>query len=85
MQFSLRQESLTFETANTRKDGVSFPVEVSSRALMIGSEKVLGNVIRDISDRKRIEDNLRYFASHDALTRVPNRYVLEETYEQTIA
>ncbi|MGI6685338.1 MAG: EAL domain-containing protein [Bacillota bacterium] len=71
----------TFETEHVRKDGTSLPVEISSQVIEIRNEKILGKVIRDISDRKRIEDNLRYFASHDALTRVPNRFVLERTYD----
>jgi len=78
-------QGITFETVHVRKGGVCFPVEISSQGVVIGNEKVWGKVIRDISDRKRIEDNLRFFASHDALTRVPNRNVLEETYVQTIA
>jgi diguanylate cyclase (GGDEF)-like protein/PAS domain S-box-containing protein len=75
---------ITFESTHIRKDGSSFPVEVSSHGSVVGNEIILGSVIRDISDRKRIEDNLRYYASHDALTSAPNRYVLEETYEQMI-
>lgn len=78
-------QGITFETVHTRKDGTTFPVEVSSQGIVIGNEKILGKVIRDISDRKRVEDNLRYYASYDALTRVPNRYVLEETYIQTFS
>ena len=76
---------ITFETIHIRKDRIPFPVEISSQGIVVGKEIILGKVIRDISDRKRIEDNLRFFASHDALTRVPNRYVLEETFHQTIA
>jgi diguanylate cyclase (GGDEF)-like protein/PAS domain S-box-containing protein len=71
---------ITFESIHMRKDGSSFPVEVSSQGITIGKQMILGKVIRDISDRKRMEDNLRYFASYDALTRVPNRHTLEETY-----
>jgi diguanylate cyclase (GGDEF)-like protein/PAS domain S-box-containing protein len=74
---------ITYETVHIRKDGTPFPVEVSSQQISIGKQIILGKVIRDISDRKRIEDNLRYFASYDSLTRVPNRRVLEETYIET--
>ncbi len=73
---------ITYETINVRKDGSTFPVEVSSQGVVIGKQKILGQVIRDITDRKRIEENLRYFASYDALTGVPNRRVLEETYNK---
>jgi len=71
---------MTFEITNIRKDGSAFPVEVSSQSVLIGDQVILGQVIRDISDRKRIEENLLYLASHDFLTRIPNRRVLEEAY-----
>ena len=75
------QEALSggiiFEANQVRKDGAFFPVEISAQGIVIGDETLVSQVIRDISERKRIEDNLRYFAYHDALTRVPNRFVLK--------
>ena len=49
---------LLFETMHLRKNGTSFPVEVSSRAVTIGTEKVLLSVVRDISERKQAEQAL---------------------------
>jgi len=74
---------VTFETVHIRKDGTSFPVEISSQGIVIGNQKIIAKVIRDISERKRMEDNLHYFTSHDFLTRIPNRRVLEEAYTRT--
>jgi len=73
---------ITYETVHVRRDGSSFPVEVSAQAIDLGDQSIIGQVIRDISDRKRIEQNLQYFSTYDPLTRVPNRHVLEETYNQ---
>ena len=42
-----------------RRDGSAFGVEVSSRGMTIGSERVLLSVIRDISERARAEQSLR--------------------------
>ncbi len=78
-----RLGGITFETTNIRKDGSSFPVEVSSQEVVIGDQVILGQVIRDISDRKRVEENLHFLASHDVLTRIPNRRVLEEAYMES--
>ena len=78
-------QGVTFETVHIRRDGTSFPVEVSSQGLLIGNELITASIIRDISDRKRMEADLRYLATHDGLTRVSNRYVLEETIAYTIA
>lgn len=86
IESQLQQASLigvTYDTVHIRKDGSSFPVEVSSQGVKLGNEIVIGKVIRDISERKRVEEKLRYFATHDSLTKVPNRYLLEKTYNQT--
>jgi len=73
---------ITYESVHFRKDGFSFPVEISSQRIEIGNQTVMVSVIRDISDRKRVEESLRYFASYDSLTRVPNRSMLEEAYAE---
>jgi len=41
--------------------------------------------IRDITDRKLIEKQLRYLATHDSLTGVPNRLFLEENIKRAVA
>jgi PAS domain S-box-containing protein len=52
-------EGILFETVHRRKDGTSFPVEVSSRGTMLGRDRVLLNIIRDITERKQAEVALR--------------------------
>jgi diguanylate cyclase (GGDEF)-like protein len=58
---------------------------VSARGSVVGGKSILANIIRDISERKKIEDELRYLATHDPLTRIANRYVLEETIAELIS
>ena len=50
-----RTEGLLFETVHRRRDGSTFPVEVSSRGSSVGGELVLLSVIRDITARKQAE------------------------------
>src|SRR5436309_3250176 len=52
-------EGLTFETVHRRKDGSTFPVEVSSRGAEVAGERLLLSLIRDISERRRSEEELR--------------------------
>jgi two-component system, LuxR family, sensor kinase FixL len=44
-----------FETAHRRKDGSVFDVEVNSRGHVTGGRKLLLSVIRDITERRRLE------------------------------
>ncbi len=50
---------LIFETVQRRKDGTAFPVEVSSCLIDIDGEQFYQNIIRDITDRKRMEKSLK--------------------------
>ena len=47
---------LRYETTDRRKDGTTFPVEVSARLIEVGDAKYLQGIIRDISERKRTEE-----------------------------
>jgi len=50
---------ILFETRHRRKDGTTFPVEVSSIGADISGERVLLSIIRDITERKQAEVDLR--------------------------
>ncbi|HWI51152.1 MAG TPA: EAL domain-containing protein [Symbiobacteriaceae bacterium] len=62
-----RAHGLTFETLHRRKDGSVFPVEVSSTPSAIGG--VLLSLVRDITQRKRVE-------ATQALLRAIDRQIL---------
>jgi PAS domain S-box-containing protein len=50
---------LVFETLHQRKDGTTFPIEVSSRIIQIDGNKYYQSIGRDISERKQVEEALR--------------------------
>jgi PAS domain S-box-containing protein len=52
-------EGILFETVHRRKDGSSFPVEISSRGATINGVRTLISIGRDITERKRSEEALR--------------------------
>ncbi len=52
------KEGLLFETIHRRKDGTTFPVEVSSQGAKINDTNMLVSVVRDITERKKGEEAL---------------------------
>jgi PAS domain S-box-containing protein len=54
-----RTGSVTFEIDFKRKDGGVFPAEVSASLFEVGGKKVIQGVVRDITERKRAETELR--------------------------
>lgn len=50
---------LRFETVNQRKDGTTFPVEVSARLIQVEGNRYLQAIIRDITARRQAEQELR--------------------------
>jgi PAS domain S-box-containing protein len=62
VDFQLRQASqagILFETLHRRKDGSIFPVEVNSHGTEIDGVIVNLSIIRDISERKQVEEALQ--------------------------
>lgn len=54
-----KAEGVLFEAVHIRKDGTPIPVEVSSRSAVIGGQPVLLSIVRDITERKLVDDALR--------------------------
>jgi diguanylate cyclase (GGDEF)-like protein/PAS domain S-box-containing protein len=75
------------EAIAQRADGSRLPVELSV-TLVHGSdedEPVMYCFARDISERRRGEEQLAYLAYHDPLTGLPNRVLVEEQLDLALA
>ncbi len=51
--------ALTLESRHRREDGTTFPVEVGVRYTVLDQKEYLIAVVRDITERKRVEEELR--------------------------
>ncbi|WP_378955250.1 MASE3 domain-containing protein [Pelosinus sp. sgz500959] len=51
-------EGITFETIHYRQNGTAIPVEISSKGTFLGDRKVFLSIIRDITDRKKAEEEI---------------------------
>jgi diguanylate cyclase (GGDEF)-like protein/PAS domain S-box-containing protein len=73
-----------FEIDFKKKNGEIFPTEVSSSLFKIGVKEVIQGIVRDITDRKRAEEQIAFMAYHDHLTNLPNRHLLKDRLQQAI-
>lgn len=55
----LNKSEYVYETFHSKKNGESFPVEISGRIIEVAGEQYIQAVIRDITERKAIEEALR--------------------------
>ena len=67
-----------------RKGGEEFPVEISVSPLMTDEGLIISGIVRDVSERKRYEEQLVYLAQYDALTGLPNRNLLRDRVGQAM-
>ena len=75
----------TLELAANRKDGTEIPIELSVARMRLGAEWHAVAMLRDISQRKHLEEELVRMARQDVLTGLPNRAVFVEALELAIA
>lgn len=72
------------EVEGQRKDGTVFAVEITVNELREGLERLFTGVVRDITERKKAEERIRFMAHHDPLTKLPNRALYTERLERAI-
>lgn len=80
----INEGSLVFERTHVRKEGSYMPVEVSSRLLHYDGRRIFQSFVRDITDRKRAEQELTRLATHDPLTNLPNRALFDDRLNHAV-
>lgn len=76
---SLRQPNQrSVELGARRRDGSRLPVEVSLSPIELDGEQFTIAVVRDMTERRRLQDHLLYLSTHDALTGLANRGAFDE-------
>lgn len=73
------------ELTAMRADGTEFPVELTLTSLHDQGLHLVTGFIRDITDKKRAEQDIRNLAFFDALTGLPNRRLLIDRLQQAFA
>ncbi|MBN2502948.1 MAG: diguanylate cyclase [Anaerolineales bacterium] len=81
----LGEEIRPIETVRYHKDGSAINVILAGAPIILDDEFVGGVAIyTDISERKRMEEQLAHLATHDPLTNLPNRTLLRDRLEHAL-
>lgn len=73
------------ELTAMRRDGSEFPIEITVTMMRRDGNPFFTGILHDISDRREMEERLRYEATHDSLTNLPNRALFMNFLEQAVA
>ncbi|NVN92649.1 MAG: EAL domain-containing protein [Desulfuromonadales bacterium] len=66
------------------KDGKTVAVELNANLISYADQRVLCMVIRDISEREKLEGELMHMANYDSLTGLPNRSLFLDRLNQSL-
>ncbi len=67
-----------------RRNGSEFPIEVTISKINVGGKNEMTAVLRDISERARLIEELSRAAIEDHLTKIPNRRCFERDCEKEL-
>ncbi|ETX12067.1 diguanylate cyclase [Marinomonas ushuaiensis DSM 15871] len=79
------QDAKTYEADYMRKDGSYFPVEVCGNIITLDKDDFFLASFRDITQRRKDEEQVKFLAYYDALTCLPNRRFLNQNLAKVIA
>jgi diguanylate cyclase (GGDEF)-like protein/PAS domain S-box-containing protein len=68
-----------------RKDGSYIQVDMASHSIDYIGRRCSFVLVQDVTDRQQLHEQLVHQANHDILTGLPNRLLLEDRIQQTLA
>jgi diguanylate cyclase (GGDEF)-like protein/PAS domain S-box-containing protein len=76
-----------FETSRNKKNGSRMYLTITTSPLLNSEWIIIGNsvIARDVTERRKMEETIKYLAHHDTLTTLPNRQFFMEFLTQGLA
>ncbi|MFZ5028786.1 hypothetical protein ACOY4S_26600, partial [Klebsiella pneumoniae] len=65
-----------------RSDGSSVPVDIALGQCIVEGEPAAVVFIRDMTEVRRMQEDMQYQATHDSLTGLVNRWMFGQHFEQ---
>ncbi len=84
IQMAFEQGSHRFEWFHQTRQGKVFPAEVLLTVIGDEDQPSICAIVRDISERKKAEDEIRFQAYYDSLTGLPNRRLMLDRISQAL-
>lgn len=75
---------VALESRHRRRDGSLFPVEVRTGPIQVNGRRQLLSLVRDVTERKEMQDHIHHLAYHDVLTGLPNRAMFNRQLCRTL-
>jgi diguanylate cyclase (GGDEF)-like protein/PAS domain S-box-containing protein len=85
IETTMRVGSHLFEWTHKRVDGTEFSADVLLTRVMDGEQTLIYATVRDVTERKRVEEQITRMARYDILTGLANRGCFVDALEQAIA
>jgi diguanylate cyclase (GGDEF)-like protein/PAS domain S-box-containing protein len=74
-----------FKLKSVRKDGAVIDVEAAYLPMVIdGQVRAVQGIVRDVTQAKNYERRIEHLATHDGLTGLPNRHLLDDRLQSAI-
>lgn len=72
------------EVTAMRKDGEHFPMELSASEMTLKGQRYFVAIVRDVTERKQVEQKITHMAHHDHLTGLPNRALFLDLLQKAL-
>jgi len=80
-----KQVQISFEETILRKDGTTYPAQVSIQYFEFEDPPLIYAIIEDLSEKKAMEEHIKQLAFYDNLTQLPNRNLVNDRLDIMLA